>query len=230
MIPFLIYIFLKKYSPKRINKDPQLSRLFSYRSHFIFMGLLIILLALIPIPSRSQNLQLNYKIKQGGDDIGWMRLEKNIEGNTTNLLMISEIKTRMIFRIRVSAKESSAFENGQLIYSSQFRKSNGNTKVDKQTKFAANKYEVRDAGEKKNLDYQFIGTNLLSLYFNEPVGINFVYCDNHECYTSIIRTDDGGYKVKFPDGNSNCYYYTGGTCTKVKIDHTFYTAYVILNP
>ncbi len=229
MITFLIYIFLKKYSKQSwANTGLQISKFLSSRFHIIFVSLLIILLSLIPILSKSQNRQLNYKIIQGGDDIGWLRLEKNIAGNTSNLLLISEIKIRILFLITVSAKESSTFENGKLIYSSQFRKINGNTKLDKQTRLVADKYEVLENGEKENLTTSFIGTNLLSLYFQEPIGINFVYCDNHECFTKIIKTDDGGYKVKFPDGNSNSFYYSGGICTKIKISHTFYSAEIIL--
>ncbi len=231
MILFLVYILLKEYNNQSgVRSGVQISKFLKYRFQIIFVSFLIILLLCIPILSKTQTLQLNYKIIRGGDDIGWMRLEKNIDGISSKMIMVSEIKTRIIVRITVSAKESSFFENGQLIYSSQLRKTNGNTKLDKQTKFVADKYEVSEDGEKKKLEYQFIGTNLLSLYFHEPVGINFVYCDNQECYTQIIKTDDGGYKVKLPDGNSNCFYYSGDICTKIKVDHTFYSAEIILNP
>lgn len=231
MIPFLIYIFLKKYRRHiRERAGLLMNKFLRYRVHLIFAGLLIILLALFPIISRAQTLQLNYKITRGGDDIGWLRLEKKTEGNTSSLLMVSEIKTRMIFRINVCAKETSFFEDGKLIYSSQFRTTNGDIKVDKLTRFTDDKYEVVENGEKRNLDFQFIGTNLLSLYFREPEGINFVYCDNHQRFINIAKTDDGGYKLKFPDGNSNVFYYKGGVCTRIKINHTFYSAEIILNP
>lgn len=136
----------------------------------------------------------------------------------------------MIFRINVAVKESSFFEDGKLLYSSQFRKSNGDTKVDKQTRFANDKYEVFENGEKEELEFHFIGTNLLSLYFQEPIGINFVYCENHKCFVNLVKNDDGGYKVKFPGGNNNIYYYSGGICTKIKVNHSFYSVEIILNP
>ncbi len=230
MIAFLIYIFLKKYRTGSWTETVLPIRKFlNARFRIIFVGLIILLL-LIPVLSKTQNLRLNYKIIKGGDDIGWLRIEKNITGNRSSLLLVSEIKTRMIFLITVSAKESSAFENGKLVYSSQFRKTNGSTKLDKQTRLVAEKYEVLKNGETENLPISFISTNLLSLYFQEPVGINLVYCDNHESFAKIIKTDDGGYKVKFPDGNSNCFYYSGGVCSKIKISHTFYSAEIILKP
>lgn len=230
MITSLIYIFLIKYSKQsRAATSIQISKFLSARFRIIFVSLIIPLL-LIPVLSKTQNLQLNYKIIQGGDDIGWLRLEKNIVGNKSNLLLVSQIKTRIIFLITVFAKELSTFENAKLIYSSQFRKTNGNIKLDKQTKLVDDKYEVLENGEKKKLALPVIGTNLLSLYFKEPVGINSVYCDNQQRFAKITKTDDGGYKVKFPDGNSNCYYYSEGICTKIKIYHTFYSAVIVLKP
>ena len=231
MIPLLIYIFLKKYGKQNLLENHLRTQKLLRSFFYVFLvSLLVMVILLIPASSRSQNLQRNYKITKGGDEIGWLRLEKKMEGNISSLLMVSEIKTRMIFRINVSAKESSVFENGQMIYSSQFRKTNGDTKVDKETRLADDKYEVSENGEKQDLDFHFIGVNLLSLYFQEPVDISFVYCDNHQCFVKIGKTDDGGYKVKFPDGNSNIFYYSGGICTKICVNHTFYSAEIILNP
>ena len=231
MIPFLIYILLKKYRKQsRVEPYLQISKFLSARFHIIFVSLLIILLALIPVLSRSQSQNLHYKIVQGGDEIGWMRLDKNIMGNRTSLVLTSEIKTRVIFLIKVSAKETAEFDNGKLIQSSQFRKTNGDIKVNKLTRFISDKYEVLENGEKQNLDYRYIGTNLLSLYFQEPAGINLLYCDKHECFIKVTKTEDGGYKVNFPDGNSNVFYYGGGVCTKIIIEHTFYTASIIIKP
>jgi hypothetical protein len=46
----------------------------------------------------------------------------------------------------------------------------------------------------------------------------------------VTKTADGGYKMKFPNGNTNCYYYKDGVCIKIKIEHTFYSAEIIINP
>jgi hypothetical protein len=181
-------------------------------------------------PSNAQNILLTYKVTKGGDDIGWLSLSKNVEGSRLSLVLNSEIKFRMFFLFAISAKETSVFENGILMNSTQFRKTNGDTKIDKQTKLLGNQYQVLENGEKKILPFTIIGINLLSLYFQEPVNNEFVYCDNHQCYSPITNTSDGGYKVKFPDGNSNCYYYRDGICIKIKIEHTFYSAVVTLKP
>ena len=228
MIPFLIYIIIKKYRKQNRTVYLQVNKFLSARFHIIFVSLLVILLALIPVLSRSQSQNLHYKIVQGGAEIGWMRLDKNVMGNRTSLTLTSQIKTRVIFLINVSAKETAEFDNGKLIRSSQFRKTNGDIIVNKQTRFISDKYEIVENGENQNLEYTYIGTNLLSLYFQEPAGITLLYCDKHECFIKVTKTEDGGYKVKFPDGNSNVFYYSGGICTKIIIEHTFYTASILI--
>lgn len=230
MIPFLIYFLVKKYRKAgNISYRQSIRNFISARYRFLLISLLIILAALLPFISKSQSQRLNYKILKGGDEIGWLRLDKNMSGNKSTLELNSEIKTRIIFLFKVCAKETASFENGKLIHSSQFRKTNGEIKVDKQTRLATDKYEVIENGEKQKLTVSYIGLNLLSLYFQEPTG-TLLYCDKYECFVNIIKTGDGGYKVKFPDGNSNVFYYSGGICTRVKIEHTFYTATIILKP
>ena len=231
MIPLLMITLIKIFhSHAWTNTGLKINKFFLKISRIFFSAVLVILFAIISMPSKSQSLHLNYTIKKGGNDIGWLRLEKYIAGNTIKLLMVSEIKTRIIFTITVSAKDSSAFENNKMIYSSQFRQTNGDTKQNKQTRFVADKYEVSENGEKENLPIPHIGVNMLSLYFQEPIGINTVYCDINKCFAPIIKTADGGYKVKRPDGNSTTLYYRGGTCTNVIICQNFYTVTVTLKP
>jgi len=230
MIPFLIYILVKKYRKSgKAGYRPGVRNFTGVRYRFLLISLVIILIALIPFLSKSQSQRLNYKIVKGSDEIGWLKLDKNISGNKLTLELTSEIKTRMIFLFKVCSKETSSFENGKLIQSTQFRKTNGEVKLNKQTRLAADKYEVIENGEKQKLSITYIGLNLLSLYFQEPTATLF-YCDKHECFISITRTNDGGYKVIFPDDNSNVFYYSGGICTRVKIEHTFYTVNIILKP
>jgi len=229
MIPSQLITLIKIfYTQAWVNTGLKNSKFLKKLPRLFFIGLLVILFAIISIASKSQSLYLNYTISKGRDDIGWLRLEKHISGNTTKLVMVSEIKTRIIFMITASAKDSSAFENKKMIYSSQFRQTNGSTKQNKLTRFVADKYEVSENGEKENLSIPHIGINLLSLYFQEPVGINSVYCEINKCFAPIVKMNDGGYKVKRPDGNSNTFYYSGGTCTKVVICQSFYTVTAIL--
>jgi hypothetical protein len=43
----------------------------------------------MPILSNAQNVQLNYKIVRNGEEIGWLRLDKNTIGNKSVLLLVT---------------------------------------------------------------------------------------------------------------------------------------------
>lgn len=230
MISFLIYTLYKKLANKHLIRS--YSHGSKYRSVLlvpIFVGLLILFLSLIPATSGAQKILLNYTVKKSGVNIGWLIIERNIEGIKLNLTLNSEIQTRMIWLMKITAKESATFENGKLICSAQWRKANGTIKLDKTTRFAGTHYEVLENAGRENLAIPFIGTNLLTLYFQEPVGIASVYCDKHQLFIPIQKTDDGGYRVKFPGGSSNCFYYRGGICNKIEISTTFYNVTILVD-
>jgi len=231
MILFIIYTFLKKFSNQGwIRTNFKISKFFKVYIHNFLVNLLIIVIIFMPIVANTQNHQLNYKIVRNGQEIGWLRLEKNTVGNKSVLLLVSEIKTKVLFPITIFAKESSTFENGKLIYSSQIRKTNGTIKWDKQTRLIGNEYEITANGEKKKSSLQTINENLLYLFFQEPIDLKSVYCDNQQCFVKVARTNDNGYKVHFPNGNVNYFYYNEKVCAKIKIVHSFYSAEIILDP
>ncbi|WP_146867594.1 DUF6134 family protein [Flavobacterium glycines] len=186
------------------------------------------LILFLPIISLSQNSRLDYNVMFSGHNIGWLRLEKNDVGNKSDLLLVSEIKTRLLFPIRIFSKETSTYENGKLIYSSQFRKTNGKTNLNKEIRFVENEYEIVENDKKTKLSCPKIDSNLLSLFFQEPKNSKEVYCDNQQSFIKVSKADDGGYQMKFPNGNYNCYYYKEGICVKVKMQHKFYIAEIII--
>lgn len=228
MILFIIYTFLKKYGNQVwIQANIKISRFFKVNIHNFLVSLLVVFM---PMFSIAQNLQFNYKITRNGEEIGLLRLDKTTIGDKSVLLLVSEIKTKIVFPISIFVKESSTFEQGKLVCSSQIRKTNGTMKSERQTRLMGNEYEVTVNGEKKRLSFSTITENLLSLYFQEPIDSKWVYCDSQQCFVKVVKTDDGGYKVQFPNGNVNCFYYKDGVCTKIKIVHSFYSAEIILDP
>ncbi len=231
MILFIICTLLKKYYGQNWKKElSKKSIFFKVNIHKASVILFITYALLSPTTSNAQYSMRNYKVLFEGNNIGWLRLEKNTDGSKSDLSLVSEVKAKVVFPITIFSKESSTFESGKLIYSSQLRKTNGTVKFDMQTRFVDDQYQVVDKGEKAKLSFSFIGTNLLNLYFQEPRAFNTVYCDKLQRFVKIVKTDDGGYKLKFPNGNSNCYYYKDGVCIKVKIQHAIYSAEIIINP
>ncbi len=229
MLTLIIFSILKKCMPPNLTapffKTATLLKIFVTK---ILIRLSIKLITFLPIISLAQSEQLDYNIMFNGTTIGWLKLEKNEVGNKSNLQLTSEIKTNILFPIKVFSKETSTYENGKLIYSSQFRKTNGKTKIDKEIKLHENQYEIIENNKKTKLSYPVIDTNLLSLFFQEPKCTKEVYCDNQQRFIKPIKMDDGGYKMKFPNGNCNSYYYKEGICIKVKVEHKFYEAEIII--
>ncbi|MEP7165020.1 MAG: DUF6134 family protein [Ferruginibacter sp.] len=230
MIPMLIYLLFKKI---REQKEPQagsirISPVFKSCIKALVCILVFLFLSSILINARGQ--KLNYKVVRNGSEIGWMKLEKTTDGNFCKMILSSEIRFHLIILLSATVVESACFDNGRLIFSSQYHKTNGSVKVNEQTRLTPTGYEVTKANEKEKLDIPDVNFNLICLYFQEPYAQKRVYCDKQQSFADIEKTGDGGYKVRFPNGDSNCYYYTDGVCSKVKIEHTFYSAEIILNP
>lgn len=171
---------------------------------------------------------LKYTVYRHGDEIGWINLSKFDADNHFTINLASEVSVRMLFKFTAKANERAEFMNGKLVHSYIYRKMNGTVKADKHTRFTGNGYEVEEASGKKELDIKNVSYNMNCLYFKEPVGIAQVYSDNFQQFVPIEKEPEGFYKIKFPDGNSNKYYYKNGVCSAIHVDHTWYSADIVL--
>lgn len=183
---------------------------------------------LIISPAFSQEKKLEYHIKRNGDVVGNIRFTQNISGSRTTLRLESEVKTRFIFTFTARAQEETIYDNGIMTWSSIYRKLNGNIKADKKTKANGNSYTVYKGSKTETLNDYPIRYNLLSIYVLEPLNILKVYSDNFQQQVDILKLAEHHYKIKFPDGNYNEYFYSNGVCTKVKIHHSLYSATIEL--
>ena len=191
------------------------------------LSLLIVLLSTM-ISINAQQKKLEYSIKRNGDVVGNIHFIQGIVGNRTVLTMESEVNTRFIFNFKAKAKEEVIYDNGIMTWSSIFRKLNGNVKVDKKTKATGNAYTVYKGSKTETLNNYPIRYNMLSVYINEPVNITKVYSDNFQQQIDIQKIADHHYKIKFPDGNYNEYFYRNGVCSKIEIHHSMYSATIEL--
>jgi hypothetical protein len=176
----------------------------------------------------AQQKKLEYNIKRNGDVVGNIHFIQGITGNRTVLTMESEVNTRFIFNFKAKAKEEVVYDNGIMTWSSIFRKLNDNVKVDKKTKATGNAYTVYKGSKTETLNNYPIRYNMLSVYIIEPVNITKVYSDNFQQQIDIQKIADHHYKIKFPDGNYNEYFYTNGVCSKIEIHHSLYSATIEL--
>src|SRR5688572_28907932 len=100
MIAFLIFTLLRKHFAKNWLKFVlMINQFLKIYFHLFIMGLLGISSFCYPLDSLGQSSQFQYKVMYNGKNIGWLRLDKNITGNKLNLLLTSEITTKIIFPI-----------------------------------------------------------------------------------------------------------------------------------
>ena len=191
------------------------------------LSLLIVLLSTM-ISINAQQKKLEYSIKRNGDVVGNIHFIQGIVGNRIVLTMESEVNTRFIFNFTAKAKEEVIYDNGIMTWSSIFRKLNGSVKVDKKTKANGNAYIVYRGTKTETLNNYPIRYNMLSVYIIEPVNITKVYSDSFQQQIDIQKIHDHHYKIKFPDGNYNEYYYRNGVCSKIEIHHSLYSASIEL--
>jgi len=191
------------------------------------LALIIVLLG-TTISLLAQEKKLEYNIKRNGDVVGNIHFIQGIAGNRTVLTLESEVNTRFIFNFKAKAKEEVIYDNGIMTWSSIFRKLNGNVKADKKTKANGNTYTIYKGNKTETLNNYPIRYNMLSVYISEPVNITTVYSDNFQQHIDIQKIADHHYKIKFPDGNYNEYFYTNGVCSKIEIHHSLYSATIEL--
>lgn len=190
-------------------------------------SLLIIPLSLV-ISTNAQEKKLQYNIKRNGDVVGNIQFTQNIAGSRTTLKLESEVRTRFIFTFTAKAQEEAIYDNGIMTWSSIFRKMNGSVKADKKTKANGNAYTVYKGATTETITNYPIRYNMLSIYIAEPVNVAKVYSDNFQQQIDIQKIADHHYKIKFPDGNYNEYFYANGICSRVEIHHSLYSATIEL--
>ncbi|HTE23551.1 DUF6134 family protein [Flavitalea sp.] len=181
---------------------------------------LILIFCALQLPAQ-QNIS-TYVVRYKGEDIGTLKLQQTVRGDTIHYRMTSDIKTRFIFNIHVKSVEESVFQNGRLLYSAVNRTVNGDEKVKKQTKAGNKIYTLSDEGKSVVLYQESIGYNLMRMYCLEPVNISKVYSDNYQKFLPITKIKAHTYKVVLPDGNYNYYSYTNGICSKVEVFNPLY--------
>lgn len=191
------------------------------------LTLLVVLLGIM-ISINAQEKKLEYNIKRNGDVVGNVHFIQGVAGNRTVLTMESEVNTRFIFNFKTNAKEEVIYDNGIMTWSSIVRKQNDNVKIDKKTKASGNSYIVYKGSKTERLNNYPIRYNMLSIYISEPVNISKVYSDYFQQQIDIQKIADHRYKIKFPDGNYNEYFYTNGVCSKIEVHNSLYSATVEL--
>ncbi len=221
MIPALIILLTRRYK----NNHPQKFELIKNRV-FYAAKILAILIAVILIAAMvsAQEKYLTYNIKKGGQKIGEMKIKEIKNGTTLCIKMESLIKTRFFVSVTAKVVEEALYEKGVLQHSFAYQQTNGNEKLNKRLRYVNNNYILHCKGIEHTLDLGPVYYNLVCIYTREPVSQAVIYSDKFQKLIPIQLVEMHHYKITFPDGNYNEYYYENGTCTKIQVNSSFYTA------
>jgi ABC-type methionine transport system ATPase subunit len=176
----------------------------------------------------AQEQTTKYNVLHSGKVVGHLDLYQKRTGENLYLRMISEVKMRFIFSIRVNCNEESTFENGRLMSSRVLRNVNGKEKANRQTTAVGDAYQTLAEGKGGKVNQKDISANLMLLYTHEPADNAQVYSDNFQQFLKVKQAGNHVYRIDLPDGNYNYYTYTNGICSKVDIHHSLYTIQIQL--
>lgn len=223
MIIALVTWLFKKYAM------PAISRYRGNRALKIVRNT-VALIALMAINSivLAQEQTVKYNVLHSGKVVGHLDLYQKRNGESLYLKMVSEVKMRFIFSIKVDCNEESTFENGRLMRSHVLRNVNGKEKANRQTTATGDSYQTLAEGKNGTVNQKDISSNLMLLYTHEPADNAQVYSDNFQQFLKVKQTGNHVYRIDLPDGNYNYYSYTNGICSKVDIHHSLYTIQIQL--
>src|SRR6476661_2210423 len=193
------------------------------RRTVLFCGLFLLSLC-----SAAQEQKLLYAIQRNGEKVGDLHFQKLKTGTKTTYHLQSEVNVKMLLSICVKAQEQSVYENEVLQSSVVLRQVNGRQKANKQIRNNGKGLTVSDDGEKRELKNYLVRYNSHCLYSTEPVYYTNVFADNYQQFVPIQKVAEHHYRVAFPDGNSNDYFYENGVCRKVKVKSRFFDAEFVL--
>lgn len=226
MIPTLILVLIRRYQK---NNPQQFLILKAKLMPVMRIVLLVAIAFLLVLVTRAQEKKLIYTVKRNGNKIGYMYVKEIRDGSSINVKLQSDIKTSFIISFSARGIEEAQYDSGLLVYSSVYQKLNGYEKLNKQIRYVNDSYVISNNGKDERLHHKKIYYNLVCIYNHEPITSTVIFSDKYQKLLAIEKVEDHHYRIKFPDGSANDYWFENGVCKKIKINHTLYNAIMELN-
>ena len=173
--------------------------------------------------------KVSFSIIKKNSTIGYIDIEKQSLNETTTYIINSEVNAKVIFNFNAIGKEKSIYKKDTLIYSSIYRKLNNKVKLNQSLSFINGKYLLKEENKNELLNIDIINRNLVTLFFNEPNGIQEIYTDKYKQMVKIDPIGDRKYKLILPNKSINIYHYENGKCTTIDVVGSFFKVKLILN-
>jgi len=221
MIPSLLFLLVRRYQ----KRHPQAVRRLASRLRFAArIGLLLLLMTGVAIYAFSQERVLPYIIKRSGTTVGNLIVRENRTGNQISYKLQSVVKSSFVFTVTVKTQEEAIYDNGVLTYLRFYQTLNNSERVNTKIEATTNGYMLVSEKESKPIYKDPITYNQICLYTVEPLHLKKVFADKFKQFIPIEIISPHHYKITFPDGASNEYFYQDGICVKAKLNTTWFTA------
>lgn len=221
MIPSLHFLSLRRYQKVHAERKKRLSS----KQHFAArIALLMLLTVCIALCAFTQERILQYTVSRSGNPVGRLMVRESKQGNQATYKLQSAIKTSFLFTITGRAMEEAIYENGILIYSRFYQRTSGNERMNTEIEAEGKSYTVINNTDAKPLNKYPITYNMVCVYTVEPLRRTRVFADKFQQFVPVEYICPHHYKITFPDGSYNEYYYRAGVCIKVKINATWFDA------
>jgi len=220
LIMLLIYTF------KKVFKKSHSFEIASVLKKLIFKIKYIIpffLLANTSINNETTEVEkISFKIIKKNSRIGYIDIEKTSLNKITTYTLDSEVKVKVVFNFSAIGREKSIYKDDTLIFSSIYRKLNNKVKLNQSLFFVNGKYLLKKKNKKEKINIDVINSNLVTLFFYEPVGIQEIYSDKYKKMVKITPIGNSRYKIVLPNKSTSIYHYENGKCTMIDVVGSFF--------
>lgn len=212
MIPMLIL-----YAIRRLRGSQ--SKLEGFLKFKKFIKKVIVILCLLAFTSNygsNPSAPIVFNIVKNNTVIGSIVITESRSRDSVIYNIESKVEAQFILKFKVVGKEKYIYKDGTLVYASLFRTLNNKVKTNHSIIYREGQYNLHTPDETKPLNFNVIKQNLMTLYINEPIGIESVFCDNQKQMVKVKPMGNGIYKVELSKGKYNIFHYINGRCTKIE--------------
>jgi hypothetical protein len=176
---------------------------------------------------QAQEEKYVYKIIHKGKEIGTLYAKKEQLGDKIIYSNRTEIDTRIITKIEVDYNYKVVYKNNLLSHAYVLILFNGKEKTNTYTDRSNNQYIYYEDDDVKNIISKKITYSTVNLMFEEPLGINEVYAEEHGEFHAMECIAPNTYKKTINRSKSSVYKYKNGKLLEAEVDAGLITFQII---
>ena len=164
---------------------------------------------------------LTYAVMLRDEKVGELYVHRTVTKKNAEFKIESFIHVDKLINMEVEYKLVAKFEDGILLRSSTWQRSNQKVNINTTTTRSGNVYHVESLNRSAETVKETIDFNLCTLYYQEPVGRTKIWSDSYGAFIQIKPAGNHRYEIILPDGKKNFYTYHYGICSMVETEQLF---------